>query len=65
MGMLGHAALKKTDGKVFAHIHPTGTVSVAAFMLAQQQVAGASAMNDRGDEYAGNGQHNQCRRAAR
>lgn len=25
MGMLGHAAFVKTDGSVFAHIHPTGS----------------------------------------
>jgi len=37
MGMLGHAAFVKTDGTVFAHIHPTGTVSMAAFMLANPQ----------------------------
>ncbi len=37
MGMLGHAAFVKTDGSVFAHIHPTGSVSMAAFMLAQKQ----------------------------
>jgi hypothetical protein len=37
MGMLGHAAFVKTDGTVFAHIHPTGSVSMAAFMLAQGQ----------------------------
>ncbi len=36
MGMLGHAAFVKTDGSVFAHIHPTGTVSMAALMLAQK-----------------------------
>lgn len=35
MGMLGHAAFLKTDGSAFAHIHPTGTVSMAAFMKAQ------------------------------
>lgn len=34
MGMLGHAAFVKTDGTVFAHIHPTGTVAMAAFMMA-------------------------------
>ncbi len=34
MGMLGHAAFVKTDGTVFAHIHPNGTVSMAALMLA-------------------------------
>jgi hypothetical protein len=33
--MLGHAAFLKTDGTVFAHVHPTGSVSMAAFMLAQ------------------------------
>ncbi|MBV8865005.1 MAG: hypothetical protein JO210_06340 [Acidobacteriaceae bacterium] len=39
MGMLGHAAFVKTDGTAFAHIHPTGSVSMAAFMLAQGQQA--------------------------
>ncbi|MBV8897553.1 MAG: hypothetical protein JO051_13665 [Acidobacteriaceae bacterium] len=37
MGMLGHAAFIKTDGTVFAHIHPMGTPSMAAFTLAQDQ----------------------------
>lgn len=42
MGMLGHAAFVKTDGAVFAHIHPTGTVAMAAFMMANPQAnAGA------------------------
>jgi hypothetical protein len=35
MGMPGHAAFVKTDGSVFAHIHPSGTASMAAMMLAQ------------------------------
>jgi hypothetical protein len=39
MGMLGHVAFVKTDGSVFAHVHPTGSVPMAAFMLAQQQNA--------------------------
>jgi hypothetical protein len=30
MGMLGHAALRREDGKVFAHIHPSGTISMAS-----------------------------------
>jgi hypothetical protein len=34
MGMLGHAAFVKTDGTVFAHVHPTGTIPMAAFMMA-------------------------------
>jgi hypothetical protein len=37
MGMLGHAAFVKTDGTVFAHIHPTGTMAMAAFMMANPQ----------------------------
>jgi len=47
MGMLGHAAFVKTDGTVFAHIHPNGTVSMAALMLASGMPPGMdhSAMN--------------------
>jgi hypothetical protein len=37
MGMAGHAAFVKTDGTVFAHIHPSGTVSMAALMMAQAE----------------------------
>lgn len=35
MGMQGHAAFVKTDGTVFAHIHPSGTVPMAALALTQ------------------------------
>jgi hypothetical protein len=34
MGMAGHAAFISTDGKVFAHVHPAGSVSMAAVQLA-------------------------------
>jgi len=37
MGMLGHAAFVKNDGTVFAHIHPSGTMAMAALMMAQQE----------------------------
>jgi hypothetical protein len=33
--MVGHAAFVKKDGTVFAHIHPNGTVAMAALKLAQ------------------------------
>jgi hypothetical protein len=44
MGMLGHAAFVKTDGTVFAHIHPTGSVSMAAFMMAQHETSAETHM---------------------
>jgi hypothetical protein len=34
MGMAGHAAFVKTDGTVFAHVHPDGSAAMAAVMLA-------------------------------
>jgi hypothetical protein len=30
MGMLGHAAIRREDGAVFAHLHPVGTISMAS-----------------------------------
>jgi hypothetical protein len=37
MGMTGHAAFVRNDGSVFAHIHPSGSASMAAMMMAQSQ----------------------------
>lgn len=34
MGMPGHAAFVRSDGGVFAHIHPSGTVAMPALALA-------------------------------
>lgn len=34
MGMRGHAAIIKVDGTVFAHIHPFGSASMTALMIA-------------------------------
>ncbi len=42
MGMLGHAAFVKTDGSTFAHVHPTGSVSMSSFMLAESQAGPAA-----------------------
>lgn len=33
MGMMSHAAVRRDDGSVFIHLHPTGTISMAAQML--------------------------------
>ena len=35
MGMAAHAAIIRSDGSVFAHVHPTGSVPMASFELAQ------------------------------
>jgi len=33
MGMAGHAAFVRDDFQVFAHIHPSGSASMAALMM--------------------------------
>jgi hypothetical protein len=35
MGMAGHAVFLSTDGNIFAHVHPAGSVSMAAVSLAE------------------------------
>jgi len=35
MGMAGHAVFLSTDGNVFAHVQPAGSVSMAAVSLAE------------------------------
>jgi hypothetical protein len=44
MGMMGHAAIRRDDGSVFAHVHPTGTVSMAAEEFFSEQRAHALGM---------------------
>ena len=48
MGMLGHAAFVKNDGTVFAHVHPSGSVPMAALALANPSA--------RGSQHASHGQ---------
>jgi hypothetical protein len=38
MGMLGHAAIRRDDGSVFAHIHPAGSFSMAAQQVLERGV---------------------------
>jgi hypothetical protein len=35
MGMLGHAAFVRSDRSVFAHVHPSGSIPMAALALTQ------------------------------
>ena len=44
MGMAGHAMINRDDGGVFVHLHPTGSVPMAARMMAERQVGIDSAM---------------------
>jgi hypothetical protein len=40
MGMPAHAAIIRSDSSVFAHVHPTGSVPMASFELAQANLPG-------------------------
>jgi hypothetical protein len=45
MGMAGHLVIVKRDLTVFAHLHPSGSMPMAALMLLEKQInSGASAM---------------------
>ena len=41
MGMAGHAEFVRSDLSVFAHVHPSGSVSMAALELAQEGLPGS------------------------
>ena len=45
LGMAGHAMLLRTDGRVFMHLHPLGTSSMAAQERLQRREAGDTAMH--------------------
>ena len=47
MGMSTHAEIIRSDGSVFAHVHPSGSVSMAALDIAQAGIGG-SAPSDSG-----------------
>jgi hypothetical protein len=39
MGMAGHLILLRSDGTVFAHVHPAGSVAMASLELAEKSIA--------------------------
>jgi hypothetical protein len=49
MGMLAHAVVTRDDGAVFIHLHPMGTVSMAAQQLFEQRARGDTVRNAQGE----------------
>ena len=41
LGMSSHAALRRDDGRVFTHLHPSGSISMAAQQVFQLRAEGA------------------------
>jgi len=54
MGMAGHAEFIRSDLSVFAHVHPEGSISMAAEQLAAESLPGKVA-SSAGDSMAGMG----------
>lgn len=46
MGMMCHAAVLRTDGRVFAHLHPSGNYSMAAQMFFDNKLAKETGSGD-------------------
>jgi hypothetical protein len=46
MGMAAHAVFLSTDGNVFAHVHPAGSISMAALNLAEGPSAKKAGMEN-------------------
>jgi hypothetical protein len=55
MGMSGHAAFVKSDGSVFAHIHPSGSAPMPALALANPSNPHAGHMMPSMPDMAGGG----------
>ena len=45
MGMAGHLVILRSDGSVFSHVHPAGSVAMASLELAEKSI-GAPKMQD-------------------
>jgi hypothetical protein len=46
MGMAAHAEIVRSDGSVFAHVHPSGSVSMAAWEMAQAGLPAGQPMSE-------------------
>lgn len=45
MGMAAHAVVTRDDGSVFVHLHPMGTIAMAAQLLFDRQQSGGSSLS--------------------
>lgn len=52
MGMAGHAAFIRDDGEVFAHVHPSGSVPMAAAEMAQKASSASKGASTSGMDMA-------------
>jgi hypothetical protein len=49
LGMAGHAAVIRSDGSVYVHLHPVGTVAMAAELSLKNRIADTSRVFKRAD----------------
>jgi hypothetical protein len=52
LGMHGHAVIARDDGAVFVHLHPTGTVSMAAQALFEKRLRGGGSADMPGMDHS-------------
>jgi hypothetical protein len=57
MGMAGHAVVARADGGVFVHLHPSGTVSMAAQERLLRRERGDSAFHGAAQPGGGHAGH--------
>jgi hypothetical protein len=57
MGMAGHAAFVRSDCSVFAHVHPAGSVSMAALQMAEASLPPAPAQANQAQSGSQSGPH--------